>query len=207
MNDAAHLEAWRSGARNSGAILFERYYDLVARFFRNKAGDASSDLVQETFLRMVGTRTNIRGDTTFRCYLFGVARLVLFEHYRSLKRARDRIDFAKTSLADLGPTPSTVIAQAREERILLQALRSIPIEMQVMLELYYWENLSGRELAEVTGVAEGTIRTRLRRARKLLEQRIEEFAASPVELQSTVTHLDRWASELRKRMGDVARCS
>lgn len=204
MMDAAHLEAWRSGDRQSGAVLFERYYDLVDRFFRNKAGDASSDLVQETFLRMVRTRARIREDTTFRCYLFGVARLVLFEHYRSLKRARERIDFAKTTLADLGPTPTTVIAQAREERVLLQALRSIPIELQVLLELYYWENLNGRELAAATGVPEGTVRTRLRRARKLLEQQIEVLSASAVDFKSTMTHLDRWASELRKRMGEQA---
>ncbi len=205
MKDAAHLEAWRRGDRNSGAVLFERYYDLVARFFRNKAGDASSDLVQETFLRLVGTREKIRPDTTFRCYLFGIARLVLFEHYRSLKRARERLDFARTTLADLGPTPTTMIAQAREERILLQALRNIPIEMQVLLELYYWENLTGGELAEVVGVPEGTVRTRLRRARKLLEQQIAAISTSAVELKSTVTHLDRWASELRKRMVEGVR--
>ena len=44
--DAAWLEAWRAGDRAAGQRLFARYYDPVARFFFNKVGDTSSDLIR-----------------------------------------------------------------------------------------------------------------------------------------------------------------
>jgi len=58
-SDAELLERWRSGDRDSGEALFERYYDTVERFFLNKIGDAISDLVQETFIRCVESRDRI----------------------------------------------------------------------------------------------------------------------------------------------------
>ncbi|MCA9718733.1 MAG: sigma-70 family RNA polymerase sigma factor [Myxococcales bacterium] len=201
MDDVAYLHAWRDGDRDAGAALFERYYDLVTRFFRNKAGEEASDLVQETFLRMVRTQDRMRDGTTFRCYLFGVARMVLLEHYRAKRLNRERIDFMHVTAADLGLTPTSALARAREEQLLLEALRSIPVEMQIVLELYYWENMSGREIAEIIGIPEGTARTRLRRARHRLEDRLKRLARSPLELKSTVTRLDSWAEGLRARLG------
>ncbi len=200
MDDVGYLRAWRAGDRQAGAALFERYYDLVTRFFRNKAGEDSVDLVQETFLRMVRTQERMREGTTFRCYLFGVARMVLLEHYRAKRLKRERLDFMRVSAADFNMTPTTALARAREEQLLLEALRSIPVEMQIVLELYYWENLSGREIAEVVGIPEGTARTRLRRARLRLEDKIKRLARSPVELKSTMTRLDSWAEGLRAQL-------
>lgn len=200
MDDLGYLRAWRAGDRQAGAALFERYYDLVTRFFRNKAGEDSVDLVQETFLRMVRTQERMREGTTFRCYLFGVARMVLLEHYRAKRLKRERLDFMRVSAADFNLTPTSALARAREEQLLLEALRSIPVEMQIVLELYYWENLSGREIAEVVGIPEGTARTRLRRARLRLEDKIKRLARSPVELKSTMTRLDSWAEGLRAQL-------
>ncbi len=201
MDDVAYLQAWRDGDRRAGAALFERYYDLVTRFFRNKAGEDSVDLVQETFLRMVRTQERMRKGTTFRCYLFGVARMVLLEHYRAKRLKRERLDFMRVSAADFNLTPTSALARAREEQLLLEALRSIPVEMQIVLELYYWENLSGREIAEVVGIPEGTARTRLRRARLRLEDKLKRLARSPVELKSTMTRLESWAEGLRAQLG------
>ena len=201
MDDVAYLHAWRDGDRDAGAALFERYYDLVTRFFRNKAGEEASDLVQETFLRMVRTQDRMRDGTTFRCYLFGVARMVLLEHYRAKRLNRERIDFMHVTAADLGLTPTSALARAREEQLLLEALRSIPVEMQIVLELYYWENMSGREIAEIIGIPEGTARTRLRRARQLLDREIKRLARSPHLLQSTISDMESWVSRIRGYFG------
>lgn len=198
--DAELLEAWRGGERKAGEELFERHFDAVARFFRNKVDHGIDDLIQRTFLACVETKDRFRGDSSFRTYLFAVAHNVLGKHFRTKRRHGDKIDFGVTSVFDLSPSPSVIVAQHREQQVLLQALRRIPLENQVVLELYYWEKLSAREVATVVGVPEGTAKTRIRRAKQLLEEAMRELMGGKQDLQSTIANLDSWAESLRDQI-------
>jgi RNA polymerase sigma-70 factor (ECF subfamily) len=146
--DREFLVAWRRGDEDAGVELFERHYERVSRFFRNKAEEHAPDLVQRTFLVCLETRGRMREGTSFRCYLFGVARNVLFEHYRKSRRENERLDFAERSVEDIAPTPTSLLAREQESQILLQALRQIPLESQLILELYYWEGMRARARAD-----------------------------------------------------------
>lgn len=196
-DDQLLLEAWRRGDEDAGEQLFESYYEGLARFFRSKAGDGASDLIQRTFLILLETRSRMRDGTSFHCYLYGIARNVLYEHYRGKRRDGERFQPDENSVEDLGPTPTTLMAQAQETRLLLQALRSIPLECQLILELYYWEQMTAKEIADVLEVPEGTARTRIRRAKQLLEAQLASLADTPQLLHSTVSDLDSWALHLR----------
>lgn len=202
-DDVELLDAWKSGDKRAGAELFERHYRSVLRFFHNKCGEQARDLIQRTFLRCLEARDRIHDGSNFRAFLFGVARNVLLEHFRSVRRQGDLFDVMKTTAADVSPqpTPGTVLAKKREVGLLMQALRRIPIELQITLELYYWEHMKGREIATVFGVPEGTVRTRLRRARQLLVREIETLAADSTEFHSTVSGLECWADNLRDAIG------
>ena len=199
--DAELLEAWRGGDRKSGEELFERHFDAVARFFRNKVDHGIDDLIQRTFLACVETKDRFRGDSSFRTYLFGVAHNVLGKHFRSKKRHGDKIDFGVTSVFDLSPSPSVIVAKHREQQVLLQALRQIPLDHQIVLELYFWEKLSAREVADIVGVPEGTAKTRIRRAKQLLEDQMGKLVWSKDQLESTIANLDGWAASLRDQIG------
>lgn len=165
-SDGQLLEAWRSGSSAAGKDLVDRHFAAVHRFFVNKVSADADDLVQTTFLRCVERRDAFRGHSSFRTFVFAVARYVLYEHYRAQRRCE--VEFGVTSLADLDPSPSQVVSDLEWERTLYQALRSIPAEMQLLVELYYWEGLSTRELADVFAVARGTIKSRLFAARDAL---------------------------------------
>ena len=203
MDDAALFEAWCRGDRRAGAQLFERHYEAIARFFHNKARHDADDLIQRTFLRCVETHARIRDPASFRYYLFGVARNVLLEYLeeKGRRQRREVLNFLSTSIEDLAPTPSSALARAREERLILHALRRIPRELQIILELYYWEELRARELAEVLDLPEGTIRTRIRRAKQLFEAEIARVAESPALAHSTLCDLEGWARRLRGDLG------
>lgn len=195
-DDLELLEAWRGGDARAGTALFERHFENLYRFFRNKAEGAVDDLIQQTFLRCVESRDRIRGESSFRTYLFTIAHHELYAFWR--KRAREEItDFSERSVEDLATSPSGVVARHREQQLLLSALRAIPLELQVVLELHYWEELSGPELAEVLAIPEGTVRSRLRRGREALEEKMKSLGAEPSLLTSTLTDLDRWAASLR----------
>lgn len=199
-SDADLLLAWRNGDRAAGEELFERHFDAVARFFRNKVDRGIDDLIQRTFLACVESKDRFRGESTFRTFLFGVAHNVLGKHFRSKKRHGDRIDFGVTSVHDISPSPSVIVAKHREQQVLLQALRRIPLESQVVLELYFWEKLTAAEVAQVVGVPEGTAKTRIRRAKQLLEQEMGKLISSKEQLESTVANLDSWAEGLRDQV-------
>jgi RNA polymerase sigma factor (sigma-70 family) len=191
------LRGWQGGDERAGERLFRAHYTSVLRFFHNKAGASAHDLVQRTFLGCLEARERIRGEASFRGFLFGVARNVLFDHYRLARRDRDHLDFTSVSAEDLRPSPSSVIAQAREAELLLRALRRLPVEAQMILEMYYWEGMRAGEIGEALAMPEPTVRTKIRRARLRLEEIIASIAETPDLRQSTIHGLETWARQVR----------
>jgi RNA polymerase sigma factor (sigma-70 family) len=193
------LTAWREGDRMAGNALFDRYFDALFRFFRNKVSEGADDLVQQTFLSCVQSRDRFRGDSSFRTYVFTIARRKLYDQLG--RRQRDgAIDYGVTSCADLGISPSGIMAEDEQQRLLLAALRSLPVDLQIALELYYFEKFRGPELSEVLGVPEGTVRGRLRRGRELLRAQLDKLQRDPVVVDATMTNLESWAAALRDQV-------
>lgn len=198
--DAALLEAWRSGDERSGAALYRRHAASVTRFFRNKVAERDiADLTQATFLACIEHAERYREDASFRAFVLAFARNLLLHHYRARYRKHDKIDFGVSSVIDLGLSPASIMVERQEQRRLLEALRSLAIEQQILLELYYWEHMRGPELAEFYAVAEGTIRTRLRRARQLLSAAYE---ATPGAKPGSSTGIETWAKQIRERLDE-----
>lgn len=189
------LDAWRSGDRDAGDELLRRYFDPVCRFFRGKLGDDVEDLIQRTFLDCVESRDRVREDG-FRAYLFAIARNRLFDHLRHLQHLPDRADISLLSVADLNTSPSGKLARNEQERLLVRALRELPLDFQIPLELAYWEGLRGREIAEVMGIAENTVRSRMARAREALRAKLERLAATPELSEATLQTFDTRAGEV-----------
>ncbi len=193
-SDLELLGAWRGGDVRAGNELFRRYFAQLSRFFRNKADSGIEDLIQTTFLACVEGRERFREASSFRTYLFAIARHQLYAHYR--RRPRD-IDFSQSSIVDLGASPSGPLGRREESTALLRALRAIPLEFQIVLELTYWEGLSGPEIAEVLEIPANTVRGRLSRARAALRDALEKGVGSADVLRSTLADLDGWAARVR----------
>lgn len=198
-SDDELLEAWRAGDKRAGKELFGRYYDAIDRFFRNKVGDDATDLAQKTFLGCLESVERYRNQQNFRGWLFAIAYRQLCKHYRSRASDMARFDLGTVTAHDLDPTPTSIIARSQEEQLLLEALRKIPIDMQVALELHYWEQMSDAEIASTLELPLGTVKSRIRRARLALTDRLAELAKSPEQLRSTMDNLEAWAAQVRDR--------
>ncbi|MEM9457915.1 MAG: sigma-70 family RNA polymerase sigma factor [Myxococcota bacterium] len=193
------LERWRGGDQQAGERFFDRHADAVARFFENKVRRGAEDLTQATFLRMLEGLDRMRGGSV-RAFLFGIARNVLREHLRELVRGRE-IDPASDSMAELAPGPSTVLALRQEHQLMLEGLRALSIDDQILLELSYWERMRSHEIAEVFDLPSSTVRRRLSEARTRLERKMAQLAASPEVLDRTTRHLDSWIADVRQALG------
>lgn len=196
--DSELLLRWREGDLTAGEALFERYYALIERFFLNKLQAGVGDLVQETFVACVENRDRLKQTTRFRSYLFSIAHNILYRHLRNRYRHGVDCDFEQVSVRDLAPGPSSVVVRRTEQRLLLEALRSIPVAQQVILELHYWEGMKTTEISEILDLPPGTVRSRLQRARARLEDVMGELEKSPELLESTRSHLDDWARQCRQ---------
>ncbi len=198
-NDLTLLVAWRdAGDRSAGMALFDRYYPALTRFFHNKVDEsASADLVQNTFLACVEGKERFRGDGSFRSYLFAIACNLLRKYYGTKKRHPGPIDFSVTRAVDLAPSITEVIRVKEEQRLMLAALRRLPIECQEVLELHYWEQMTVTEIATIVAVPAGTVKSRLQRGRRLLKAQLRKLATSRAVLESTLSNLDDWARGLR----------
>lgn len=194
--DSELLAAWRGGDSRSGIALFDKYYALLERFFSNKVAGDSSDLIQDTFAACVSGQDKI-GEGQFRGFLFGIAYNKLKQFYERARIDGARLDYGTVSSADLSPGASTMMANSAQQRLLLEALRRVPLEHQVVLEMFYWEEMTSAEVAVALGEPHGTIRTRIRRARALLEEALAKVADDVAVLEQTRSDLDGWAAEIR----------
>ena len=169
------VEAWRDGDAAAGRALFDRYFDRLRRFFSRKVSHGVEDLIQDTLLACVEGRGSLQRPEAFEMFLFGVARRRLYRKWRDEHRGASAIDLGLTSVTDPSMTPSGMTALRERHRHVAAALRRIPVELQLALELFYWEDMSASEVAKVLDLPEGTVRSRLRRARSLLEQQLQRI--------------------------------
>ena len=168
-SDLALLSRWKAGDRRAGNRLVERYFDQIRRYFLNAVGDQErEDLVQETFQRLLKAVDSFEHRSSFRTFLFSIARRALFDYFRRRGRGKGDFDPLLHSVEDGGVSPSHIVTAIERHQQLLACIRKLPLETKQLLELYYWHDLTGGELAEAAGVRERTLRTRLAAARKLL---------------------------------------
>ncbi|MBZ5711692.1 RNA polymerase sigma factor [Nannocystis pusilla] len=200
--------AWRDRQPGAGDALISRHYREMSRFFCNKvaSGDDAADLVHQTFLGALESLPQFRGETSFRRYLYAVARNVLHGYIRKrYKREREHLDFSAVCVDDLAPaSPSSIIMSRRQAQALVDALRQLPLHDQVVLELRYFSGLTSRESALLLAVAEPTLRSQLARGKERLRAAVAaRLAASPIATPVSVSlaDLEAWAAEIRAQQG------
>jgi RNA polymerase sigma-70 factor (ECF subfamily) len=192
VEDLDLLHAWGNGDRAAARTLLDRYLDPLARFFRGKSSDVD-DAVQETMTRCLALRKALEPGSSFRAYLFAVARNLLYEQFRRASRM-GTLDPEQMSLVDLSPTPSSVVQRRRDQRLMLAAMRRIPLDSQLALELFYWEGLGVAEIGHVLDVPVGTVKSRLHRARAQLRTELERVGKDDPLYATTLGELDAWES-------------
>jgi RNA polymerase sigma-70 factor (ECF subfamily) len=207
-SDEELLEAWRAGDRVAGGELVDRHFAAISRFFRNKVVqiEDADELVSQTFLACTAGKERYRGEASVRQFFFAVAHNVLNTYIRGrYKRQRERLDFGAVCVQELDPaSPSSIVMHQREARCFVQTLRELPLDDQVVLELMYFEGLSGRQIAELMALPEGTVRGRLARGKDRLRERVAAAlrdAAGDAGPSVSPEQLDAWAQEVRAQHG------
>lgn len=178
------FQRWGAGSSSAGTTLYRRYTPRLTRYFASKVLPHEIDeLVQLVWLAVMQASKRMNASTTVdeqggvepsvvirtsvRAYVIGIARNVLFHYYRQL-RAHAEFDPEVDCVEALMPSLSRALSVRRRVKLIEMALAKLPLEVQLLAEARYVDGLSGPELAEVFGIPEGTVRSRLARVRSLL---------------------------------------
>lgn len=153
---------WEEAAR-----LVEQYSTAVYRLAYARTGNRedAEDITQETFLRLVRAAPAFRDGEHCKAWLLRVAANCAGDLHRSPWRRR---------AVPLEQAGQMAAPESPEEQGVEAAILALPEDYRVVVHLYYYEELSTAEIAKVLGKREGTIRTRLSRARAMLREDLQE---------------------------------
>jgi RNA polymerase sigma-70 factor (ECF subfamily) len=171
--DEELLLAVRGGDLRAFDALYARYERRLFGYLRRLVDDRelAEDLLQDVMLTVIHDRGYDPDKGRFSAWLFTVARNRCLQHHRRV--AVRRADDASSPLPRAADPPDPEEALGRHQQVRV-AMASLPEAQQQLLMLKQVGELTYREIAEILGAAEGTIKSRLHAATKAFRQRLAE---------------------------------
>ena len=166
----------RAGEPAAWDSLFRRYqlplYVYVFELVRNE--QAALDLVQETFIASARHLGSLREDHKFGSWLFGIAHQQCIQHWRKSGREKLFDDDFLAEPIDGEPGPIEILVRAEQAAAFRKKLAQLPPTQCAALTLFFLEDFSLEEIADVTGAPLGTVKSRLHHAKRALKKLWEE---------------------------------
>ena len=175
LDDDILIKAHLKGDPNAFEVLFKKYREQVARLVYSivKHEALVQDIVQEVFLLVFRHLSKFRQRAAFKTWIY---RITVNESLRQMERARrwqplpdgdaERSKIPSTLIVvENGESPERVLIDGEQKALVHDALNSIRPHHRTILVLYYLEDLSVQEIAEVLEIPEGSVKSRLFYAR------------------------------------------
>lgn len=161
--------AVKGGNINKLAILFERYHVPLYNYFMKLWFDAqaSEDLVQEVFMKLIKFRHTYRGDGVFTTWLFQIAHNTFYDYVRS-RKTHDSTDVQALNLSD-GTDIHETVTKKEDQHLIKEALKQLPEEDREVLILRNYHNMKYTEIADIVNSPVGTVKARVHYALKKLK--------------------------------------
>jgi len=176
-DDACLLRAHGAGDAQAFARLYDRYDRACFAFIRRLLGpahcEAAEDLHQDTWIAVSRNAAGFDpARSSFATWLFTIARNKTFDHFRRQKIAvlASVQDDAAMAVPDPGQTPLEQVQSRELAQEIIAAVEALPLEQRGVFVMFAHAGLSLEEIAQATGVAVETAKSRLRYARAKLRR-------------------------------------
>ena len=182
-------KTWLKQAAKGDSTAFEKlvlkYQSQVYNFCFRIMGNSedAADMTQETFLKVWRNLESFHGEASFATWLFRLASNTCLDQLRSMKRRptlpmtlTDRDGEEQTmEVPDSAPSPEEQLVKKEDSVLLQEAMSSLDAEQRQILTLRVVNDLSYTEIAQALSLKEGTVKSRLARAREHLRKKLENF--------------------------------
>ncbi len=149
--------------------VLDALYNFALKLTQNR--EEAQDLTQETSLRGFNNYHQFVQDTNFKAWMFTIMRNIFINEYHKKNRQPVKVNFEELEEYISAPTITE-----REEQLFSESLEflmnQLPEEMQSVLNLFYLERLSYKEIAEICNCPVGTIMSRLYTAKQYLKKKL-----------------------------------
>ncbi len=181
--DADLVERWQAGDEGAFEALVRRHERRVFRLLLRMLGsrEEAEDVAQEAFLSLHRHGHRFRRESRFSTFVYRVAANAALNRRRSLGRSRGRVDELRERQAagyDLPSSPrdpEDAAAGSQAQQRVQEALDALPPDLRVAIVLYDIEGQSYQDVAKALGIPEGTVKSRIHRARGALRERLKSF--------------------------------
>ncbi|AOE86276.1 RNA polymerase sigma factor [Pseudomonas sp. TCU-HL1] len=184
-DDAALLRRYRSGDAEAFGVLYARHRLGLYRFLCGLCSDAAlaEEIFQETWLNLIRSDSEQRGQASFKTWLYQIARNRLIDHWRKHGRLQGCEEaFDETlhgdALPGSSPDPERELSLSRDQQRLRAALDELPGEQREVFLLRAHGDLELNEIAELTRTPAETVKSRLRYALQKLRRLLADPAAA-----------------------------
>jgi len=178
ITDSDCIAAVLSGNTQQYALLVNRYKDLIYTLCARclPSVELAEEAAQDSFLKAFKSLSQFNKKAKFSTWLYRIAYNTCMDYLKKKAIATDQLNY--NYVEEVGEEASVLHKLHDEERTeaILKAMDRLAKEDRFVLTLYYYEELSTEELAEVLGISPNYAKQKLFRARKQLGQIIEEHA-------------------------------
>jgi RNA polymerase sigma-70 factor (ECF subfamily) len=172
--DLALIDRWNNGDSRAATLLVERHAEALARYAASQGEwEDAEELVQDTFVRAFASLDQFRGESALRTWLFTIARRLVLDRRRAVRRARVTVPAdEETVTTDITPL-DLVIADEAGERVRIAVERLSPSQREVFT-LRVSEGMSYTDIARVVGTTEGAARVHYHNAMRAVKEFLED---------------------------------
>ncbi len=173
ISDALLVLEYQSGNKKALAVLVKRWHTRLCKqaYWHTKNVDQAQDIVQDAWSTIVSKLTDLRDPNSF-----GGWALTIVNHKALDKFRKHKPETKLTLYREPAVWSDTLVDQeaysTREKQLeeIQQAIKNLPIDQQMVLNLFYMEELSLKQISKITGVTVGTVKSRLFHAREKLKK-------------------------------------
>lgn len=177
------VPAAQNGDNDAISALFEANYNSVYHFALSvvKDDDLAQDITQDTFAEVVTTISNLREPLAFNAW---IRRITYHQCTRYFKKRKDVLvdenEDGETIFDTLQEDrdeflPQEVVEKEDLQNIIRDMIYILPEEQRSAMMMYYFDEMSVKDIAEVQGVSEGTVKSRLNYGRKALMASVNDY--------------------------------
>jgi len=177
------IDLCQQGDRPAFELLYQRYardvYTIALRTVGSE--EIAEEVTQEVFISVYKDIRRFQFQSAFTTWLYRIVLRRVADYFRKNKKHREKavslsqnaVEEPIPEIKDGGPTPLEAALEVERERMVEEAIRSLSAKQQMILVLRYINNLSYEEISEILKCRLGTVKSRLNRAHKTLEQELK----------------------------------
>lgn len=170
VEDAELIDRWLSGEQAAATRLVERHGVPLTRYVASLGGRGDTDeVVQDTFVRAFGALGTFRGDASFRSWLFTIARRLLLDRRRTVRRRGEQVELQDHDTTTGEDPLAGMVATETQSRLAAAVGRLSPTQREVFA-LRVTEGMSYREIAALVGTSEGAARVHYHHAMRAVKE-------------------------------------